>query len=42
MKFVVVDKMGNGIASFDSMEDAARFQYNEKIYLETDIVTTAI
>lgn len=42
MKFVVVDKMGNGIASFDSMEEAALFQYNEKIYLDTDIITIAI
>lgn len=42
MKFVVVDKMGNGIASFNSMEEAARFQYNEKIYLDTNIMTTAI
>ena len=42
MKFVVVDKIGNGIASFGSMVEAARFQYNEKIYLETDIVITVI
>lgn len=42
MKFVVVDKMGNSIASFDSMAEAALFQYKEKIYLDTDIITIVI
>lgn len=42
MKFVIVDKMGIGIASFDSMTEAARFQYNEKIYLNSDIVNAEI
>ena len=38
MKFVVVDKMGNGIASFGTMAEAALFQYKEKIFLETEII----
>ena len=38
IRFVVVDKMGHGIASFDTMEEAALFQYKEKIFLETEII----